>query len=350
MRRIPGPFAILLFVCCISAPSAFAQFLSSIEGTVLDNTGAVVPGAKVLITDTQLGVSRTDTTNQSGFFRIGSIAASTYTIQIQANGFKTWNQKDLVLQVGETRTLSPVLEIGSVSTEVDVSATAAAINLTSPTTGSVVSSQTVQQTPLVGQNVYGLTALTPGITGNAVNGETADNYTNEYANNINAAGLRQEQNGYQIDGAYTNTPSRGGGTSISPNPEIVQSLKIRTNDFDAQKGRNGGATVDVFAKSGANDFHGTIDYYFLNDNLTSRTGFENAVPTFTCNEVGATFGAPIRKNKLFFYVAIDVLRSSTTSAGQYTVETQAFDPRVNNPQTGKLIRLNAVDNRPGSVL
>jgi hypothetical protein len=290
---------------------------------MVDNTGAAVPGAKVVITDTQLGVSRTDTTNQSGFFRIGSIAASTYTIQIQANGFKTWNQKDLALQVGETRTLSPALEIGAVSTEVDVSATAAAINLTSPTTGSVVSAETVAQTPLVGQNVYGLTALTPGITGSAVN--NVDNYTNEYAVNINAAGLRQEENGYQIDGAYTNTPSRGGGTSISPNPEIVQSLEIRTNDFDAQKGRNGGATVDVFTKSGANDFHGTLDYYFLNNNLTSRTEFESTVPTFTRNEVGATFGGPIFKNKLFFYGAIDVLRSSTTSAGQYTVETQAFD-------------------------
>jgi hypothetical protein len=82
MRRTPGTFAILLFVCGLSAPPALAQFLSAIEGTVVDNTGAAVPGAKVVITDTQLGVSRTDTTNQSGFLSIGSIAASTYTIQI----------------------------------------------------------------------------------------------------------------------------------------------------------------------------------------------------------------------------------------------------------------------------
>ena len=71
-----------------------------------------------------------------------------------------------------------------------------------------------------------------------------------------------------IDGAYTNTPSRGGGTSISPNPEIVQSMSVKTNNFDAQKGRNAGATVEVFTNSGSNNLHGTFDYYFRNDSLT----------------------------------------------------------------------------------
>jgi hypothetical protein len=96
--------------------------------------------------------------------------------------------------------------------------------------------------------------------------------------NINAAGLRQEQNGYEIDGAQTNTPSRGGGTSISPNPEIVQSMEVMTNDFDAQKGRNGGATVDVFTLSGSNQFHGNIDWEFTNNDLSALTHFESKLP------------------------------------------------------------------------
>ena len=136
---------------------------------------------------------------------------------MESSGFTSWEQKELTLQVGEIRTLTPVLTVGS--------------------TTEIISSITLQNTPLAGQNIYGLAALTPGMTGNAVT--SGDNYTNEYAININAAGLRQEQNGYQIDGAYTNTPSRGGSTSISPNPQIVESMDIRTNDFDAAKGRNG---------------------------------------------------------------------------------------------------------------
>jgi hypothetical protein len=319
-RRV---LALLMLVLSVGSLTAFAQFSSGIEGTARDQSGASIAGAKVIVTDTRLGVVKTATTNQDGYFRIDSIAASTYTVQIQMSGFKTWDQENLALQVGEIRTLAPALEVGSVSTDVTVSADQASLNTVSATTGAVIAQETVQETPLPGQNVYGLSALTPGMTGSAVT--SGDNYTNEYSININAAGLRQEQNGFEIDGAYTNTPSRGGGTSISPNPEIVQSMDIRTNDFDAQKGRNGGATVDVFTNSGTNNIHGTVDYYFTNDALTALTHFESTVPTFQRNEMGATIGLPIIKNKLFVFGAIDVLRSSTTSASQYTVETQDFD-------------------------
>jgi hypothetical protein len=323
--RTATRFSILLvLLLSLGGLSAFAQFLSGIEGTVKDTSGALIAGAKVTVTDTRLGVVKTVTTSQAGYFRIDSIAASTYTVQIAMSGFKAWDQKDLSLQVGETRTIVPVLEIGQVSAEVTVSASEVTLDLVSASTGSVISEETVKETPLAGQNVYGLASLSPGITGAAVETAGNDNYTNEYAININAAGLRQEQNGYQIDGAYTNTPSRGGGTSISPNPEIVQSLEIRTNDFDAQKGRNGGATVDVFTISGSNQFHGTLDYYFLNNNLSALTHFESSLPPSQRNEMGATMGGPAFKNKLFWFGAIDVLRSSVTTAGTSTFETKDF--------------------------
>ena len=325
-KALNRTWLILLLLLTLGGAQAFAQFSSGVQGTSKDQSGAVVAGASVTLTDTRLNVSKTTTTNQDGYFRIDSIAASTYSLHIQIAGFKTYDQKDLVLQVGEIRTVNPTLEVGSVSADVTVSASAAALNTESATTGAVISEETVQQTPLPGQNVYGLSALTPGMTGSAVT--SGDNYTNEYAININAAGLRQEQNGFQIDGAYTNTPSRGGGTSISPNPEIVQSMDVRTNDFDASKGRNGGATVDVYTRSGTNQFHGTLDYYFTSNSLTGLTHFESSVPTFQRNEMGATFGGPIIKDKLFIFGALDVLRSSTTSAGQYTVETQDFDAWV----------------------
>lgn len=327
MQKTAGMvLGLLTLVLSLGGVRANAQFSSGVEGTAKDQSGAVIAGARVTLTDTRLGVIKTATTSQNGYFRIDSIAASAYTINIKLAGFKTWEQKDLTLQVDEVRTLAPTLEVGSVETDVTVSAEEAAINMASATTGAVISQETVEQSPLPGQNVYGLSALTPGITGNAVT--SGDNYTNEYAININAAGLRQEQNGFQIDGAYTNTPSRGGGTSISPNPEIVSSMDIRTNDFDASKGRNGGATVDVFTKSGTNKFHGSINYYFTNNSLTGLTHFESSVPTFTRNEMGATFGGPIFKDKLFIFGALDVLRSSVTSAGQYTVETQDFDSYI----------------------
>jgi len=320
---------LVMLVLSLRGSSAFAQFSSpyssGIEGTVVDPSGALIPGATVTITDTRLGVVKTTTTNQAGYFRIDTIAASTYTVQIQVTAFKTWVQKGLTLQVGEIRTLAPVLQVGAVSTNVTVTALQQSVDLVSAKTGATIAESTVSEIPLAGQNIFGLVALAPGITGAGGGTTSYDNYTNEYAININAAGLRQEQNGYMIDGAYTDTPSRGGGTSISPNPEIVQSINVLTNNFDAAKGRNAGATVQVFTNSGSNQLHGTVDYYFLNNSLSARTEFESTVPTFKRSEYSATLWGPIIKNKLFFFGAIDVLRSSSAQSYQATVETQDFD-------------------------
>lgn len=316
-------FAFAALFLALGGATAWGQFSSGIDGTIHDSSGALVPGAKVSVADTRLGVTKSTTTNQDGYFRVDSIAASSYTVDIQASGFTSWRQTDLILQPGELRTLAPVLKVGSVSTSVTVSATEQAVDLTAPTTESVIGAETVQQVPLPGQNIYSLASITPGVTGSAVT--SGDNYTNEYSININAAGLRQEQNGYMIDDAFTDTPSRGGSTSISPNPEIVQSINIQTNAFDAEKGRNSGALVDVYTKSGANDLHGTFDYFFLNNSLTARTEFQTNVSPFTRNEVGATMGGPAIKNKLFWFGAIDVLRSSYSNSYQGTFETQDFD-------------------------
>src|SRR6266498_21140 len=324
MARMMRPSILAVLLLSLAPFSAFGQYLSGIDGTVRDKSGAVVANAKVTITDNRLQVAKTATTSDVGYFRIDSIAASTYTVRIELSGFKTWEQRDVEVPVGQIRTVAPALEVGSITTDVTVSATAeVAVNLVTADTGSVISEQTIQQTPLAGQNVYAITTLTPGITGSGVTSRDADNFTNEYAININAAGLRQEQNGYSIDGAQTNTPSRGGGTSISPNPAIVQSVEVRTNDFDTGKGRNGGAIVNVFTRSGSNQLHGNVDYYFTNNNLSALTHYDgSALPPSKRNEISAAVGGPAIKNKLFWFGAIDVLRSSVTTPGSATVETQ----------------------------
>ncbi|MGH9353972.1 MAG: TonB-dependent receptor domain-containing protein [Terriglobia bacterium] len=318
---------LVMAVVSLAGLSALAQFSSpyssGIVGTVKDQSGALVPGAKVTATDTRLGVMKTAVSNQAGYFSITGIAASTYTVRISMSGFKAWEQTNLTLQVGEVRTIAPVLQVGAVSASVTVTASEGAVNLVSAKTGSTIGATTVNQTPLPGQNIFALATLAPGVTGSGV--ISGDNYTNEYAVNINAAGMRQESNGYMIDGAYTDTPSRGGGSSISPNPETVESISVLTNNFDAAKGRNAGATIQVFTKSGTNKIHGDFDYYFLNNDLSARTEFQSTVPTFERNEYTFSLGGPVKKNKLFWFGSVDVLRSSTTTAYQTTVETQDFD-------------------------
>jgi len=306
---------------------AYAQFSSGIEGTATDSTGAVVAGATVTLADTRLGVEKIATTNQAGYFRFDGIGASTYDVEVQLNGFKSWEVKGLILQPGEIRALAPVLQAGSVSVNIEVTASESSVDLVTPATGAVISGLTVQQAPLMGQNAYALAALTPGMTGAAVTSTSVDNYTNAFTININAAGLRQEQNGYMVDDAYVNEPSRGGGATISPIPDTIQSMTIKTNDFDAQKGRDAGAIVDIYTLSGSNDFHGTFNYYFTDNTLTARTEFQNSPPTLPPsqrNEFGGTIGGPIVKNKVFFFGAADGLRSSTVSSGSSIFETPDF--------------------------
>src|ERR1035441_1924412 len=119
--------ALLLAVGLWGVP-AFAQVSSGIEGTAHDTTGAVIAGAKVTVTDTRLGVSKSVVTGQNGYFRVDNLAASTYNVEIQMASFQTWKQAGLTLQIAEIRTLSPELKVGDVSTNVEVSAMVASVD------------------------------------------------------------------------------------------------------------------------------------------------------------------------------------------------------------------------------
>jgi Carboxypeptidase regulatory-like domain len=265
--------AVFLLAC---GSSAYAQFTSGFQGTVTDTSGAAIPGANITLTDTKLGVTKTNTSNDSGFFRIDNIAASTYSVSISKSGFENWTLGSITLDVGEIRTLTPSLQPGAVTLTVNVSAAQAALDLATPTTGAVVSQEAVAQTPLVGQAVYSLAQMAPGVTGAAFT--SGSNFSTGNIN-INAAGQREESNTFAMDGAFIDAPSRGGTVSVAPNPEIVQSIQINANEMDAGKGRNSGADMLIFTKSGTNGFHGTGDYFFLNNDLTSRTEFQSVVPT-----------------------------------------------------------------------
>ena len=143
---------VLALLVSWGSPPAFGQFQSAIEGTVRDQSGAVIAAANVTATDSQLGVTRTTTSSTAGYFRLESIAASTYTVRIEASGFQNWEQKDLVVTVGQIRTLAPVLTIASATYQLTISAEQP-VNLATPQTSSVIQGASLEQTPLPGQNI-----------------------------------------------------------------------------------------------------------------------------------------------------------------------------------------------------
>src|ERR1051326_1711853 len=322
-RLISAGALLLLF-----AGQAFAQFNSSIEGTVTDATDAGIPGAEVLLINEGTQVTQHAVTSANGFFRITELPPGSYRLEVSRGGFKTWVQTNLVLQGSESRTLYPVLAVGEQSAKVEVSATVNAIETSTSKASRSVETTTIAEVPMVGRNAYAAIApLAPGITGSgqlfgsgAANAQ--DSFQSEPGYQINAAGQRQEPNEYQADGPSVNGNSRDGIGNLTPYHDTIAEVRVSANTFSAEKGRNSGALIEVFSKSGTNQYHGTLSEFHTDNALTSRTVFQSALPASRRNEYGFTLGGPIIRNRTFAFGSYYGLNTATATTAVVREETQ----------------------------
>ena len=323
-----------LWVIMLVASSSRAQFSSGLEGTVFDPTGAVVPNASVILHEVSTGVDHTTVTTTAGNYRFTALPPSVFTLTVKASGFETTVQNDIAIQVAETRTLNLTLKVGAATQEVTVNATVTPVNLTSGAVSGQINETKVHELPLVGRNMYSLVVLTPGVTGLPSGGgqayaqATADIFNAEYGVNLNANGQRAESNNFSVDGATTNGNPRGGVTNLTPNADSIQEVRIQTNTFSAEYGRNAAAIVDVVTKSGKNDYHGTLSWFHTDTHLNSRNVFQNSngyqnkgAPIFLRNEFAGSFGGPVRKDKDFFFGSFDMLRSGVGLGSRAQIPT-----------------------------
>jgi len=332
-----------LWACVLLwALPAAAQFSSGFEGTVTDSTGAVVPGAKVAVVNVATKVSRDTTTSEVGFYRVTNLAAGTYDVTVQSQGFNTQTVKEVALEVDQIRSVSVTITPGDVKTQVEVVAAAPLVDTAQSRVSAQLSESVVQEMPLVGRNLFSLTALTPGITGTGgqVGGQeavvTTDNFSNEPGVGINAPGQRQESNAFLLDGSYTNAEPAGGVVNLSPNPDTIQEVRVTAVNFSAEQGRNSGAMVEVFTKYGTNNLHGALSWFHTNNALRARVyPWEGEIPAFRRNEFSVSVGGAIKKEKTFFFGSFNPLRSSVGQSYLDTVETPQFRQYViqNFPNT-----------------
>jgi hypothetical protein len=326
---------ILFFLVAVSGASA--QFNSGFTGVVVEQSGAAVAGAKVMVTNQATHISQFSISTESGDFRISSLPGGVYTIEVDATGFKQWVEKDVQLESNEVKTLHPSLALPTQSTTVEVSGAVAAVETDRSDTSREISQTTIENAPLLGRNIYtSMIELAPGVTGSGLPSGGAlgsgsannDSFEQEAGYQINAAGQRQEDNEYDVDGSGLNSASRDGVVNLSPEPDFIQAVRVSGATFDADKGRYSGAYVQVFTKPGSNDFHGTLSEYHTDNDLSARTIFQNCAvggcQAFRRNEFGGTLGGPILKNKLFFFVGAFGLRSSNATTNNVVVETQQF--------------------------
>src|SRR3984893_8465406 len=285
------------------ASAAFAQVESgTINGVILDNSGAVISGASVTITNTATGQARKTVTNTSGEYSAPSLAPGTYDIEASKEGFATSVQRGVILQVNQTQGINITLKPGSVQEIVEVTTLVPPLQTETATLGNVVNGQEVQTLPLNGRNFMDLASLTAGTT------PAEPGSRNQNEGGFSSNGNRSYDNNIMLDGVDNNSlsPDLRNGTDfmVSPPPDAIQEFNVETNGYGPEFGRGGGAAVNIAIKSGGNAFHGNIWEYLRNEKLDARNFFDTThakKPSYKQNQFGFTFGGPIIKNRTFFF-------------------------------------------------
>jgi hypothetical protein len=348
--------AVLVVVITGAAPaSAIAQQqLGAIQGTVVDQTRALLPGVTVTVTNLETGVSRSTMTNEAGIYRVPSLEPGRYKVTAELQGFGTAVQSDVIVSVGATLGVNFTLTPGRVTETVTVAAVAPDIQTEKADVSAVVEQKKISDLPLVGRNVLSLTALQPGVVG--IPG-TQDFLAPEQGMGVTANGVRETGNSASIDGSSINNGPWGGTMIIVPNVEAVQEFQVITNNPSAEYGRNSGATVSVITKGGTNVLSGSAFEFHRNQNLRARGFFEDRSrpkPDFHRNDFGGSLGGPIRRDHSFFFASAEIARELTGSAFNQTVESQQLVDWVNatrpNSIAAQLFRKYAPPSYPTTGL
>jgi hypothetical protein len=305
MQRIwAGPrIALFAFIC---ASAAFAQRdLGTLVGTVTDPSGGVVAGAKVTITESGTGTVYSVATSETGDFVRPALKPSTYTVSVSAPGFRTAEQKDILLKAGERTGISFTLTVGDVGQTVEVTGAAPLLQTESTQVGANINTKTLTDVPLGGQRNFAyLARLSPGVL-------PAEPGARDAANGgFSAGGVRGNgQNNFLLNGVDNNVNTidflNQTSYAVGPSVEAIGEMSVQTNGVNAEYGRAAGAVLNVNLKSGTNNLHGSLFENLQNRDLNANSWTNNQAGRprgpFVQNQFGATAGGPIVRNKLFVF-------------------------------------------------
>src|SRR2546425_1274762 len=314
MKRMVFVLSVVLFISLIACTDMWAQATAQISGAAKDQSGAVLPGVEITVTQTETGIARSAITNETGSYVLPNLALGPYRLEATLPGFRSFVQSGIVLQVNSSPVINLVLQVGQVSEQVEVQANAALVETRSSSVGQVVENARILELPLNGRNVTDLITL----AGAAVQTDVPMPKNFAGSNYISAAGGLGFGVEYTLDGArHINFVS---GTSMQmPFPDALQELRIETSGMTAQHGVS--AAVGGVTKSGANEFHGDLFEFLRNDLFNARNYFATTNSTLKRNQFGGTIGGPILKNKLFFFAGYQ-----GTTTRQDPADTRSFIP------------------------
>ncbi len=348
-----------MLVCMLAlSGSVQAQGFGKIVGNVIDPSGAVIPDAKITVTEAGKGFSRTATTDSSGYYVLDSLRPSQYNLTVEATGFHTFDQKGVTLLADQTLTANVNMQVGAVSESVSVSTAGEQVDTTTSTLKQVIEQRSITELPLNGRNAAELSLLVAGTVsyptnpanptgtfgGGALQGATK---TFPGAVAIVTNGSRQNQVSYQLDGGnnvdeYTNV------NQPFPMPDALQEFSVQTSNYSAQYGQNAGGVVNVITKSGTNQFHGNAFEFLRNSVFNARPWHAARKDQLKRNQFGGTFGGPLflprfgeggpvlynGRNRTFFFGAYqqtiqrNLLQGNSATVPNATQRASATDPAV----------------------
>lgn len=306
--------AVIMLVTVFNVTAVFASVTAAISGSVRDQSGAVIPGVEVIATNVQTGVKTAVVTDKDGFYSLQALPVGTYTVGMRKTGFKASVQSGLVLRVNDVLEVDVTLQVGSSHEQVTVTANAVHAETTSTQMGEVIGSEKMETVPLVTRSYTDLLALQPGVAPqtSGLSGGLGGQFTSTgfaiqqvsgdlNAGNLSVNGMREAANGFLLNGGPVQEMAFS-GTAAIPTLDGIEEFRILTNNFDAEYGSYSGGQVNVITKSGTNHLHGNAFEFLRNTVLDARGYFDPARAVFQQNQFGGTFGGPIRRNKVFYFV------------------------------------------------
>jgi hypothetical protein len=309
--------SILLLVClwiCVSLTASAQVIVGSITGVVSDPTGAVVPGARVLLTDINKGYTYNAVTDSVGRYVILDVPAANYKLTVEATGFKTSTQEGITLDVAARLAIDLKLQIGATTQTVEVTGAAPVLQTQDAVTGQEVDRSAINDLPLVDRSVLDLAFLAPGVIqvpGSSYGFGTGLNFVSN--------GGRNDTSDLLIDGVTASSyePNSNIYTPLfQPNVDAVQEFKIMQNNYSAEEGFSGNTYINMVMRSGTDSFHGDVYEFDRNKDFDSQNYFANqsASPQLASlhrNQFGGSIGGPIRKDKTFFFFDFDGVREDS---------------------------------------
>ena len=312
-------------VLCVGGV-AYAQSTATLTGVVTDPTGAVVPGAQVLIHGLDTGLDRAVTSDNGGVYTAPSLQPGAYSVKITAAGFGAFTVGRVTLLVDQKTGVNAKLSLGDAGETVEVDSTSPIMDTDTITVGQVIDQQTVQNIPLNGRHFLDLTNLTPGTVVPPVTGSLTAPSRGLGANSFNTAGAREDAVNFMVNGINLNDMSQNQIT-FQPSIDTTSSFKLDNSTYSAEYGRNSGAIVNVLTRSGTNQFHGNVFDYYRDQYFDGRNYFNRAAnsqkSTFRRQNYGADLSGPIFKDKTFLFLSYEALRQEQGLLFNHTVLTAA---------------------------